>query len=128
MITYEQVKKAMIHPPPELMIDLFNDIGKTVSNHPGCINESNPFNFLKESGKFCISATSIQSDYIAFVMGKHKDSEFPTDVMKMFFDLDNQFKVQFAKIQGKEIDGCIYLIHRTGRKYDLQNVYDNIYA
>lgn len=128
MITYEQVKKAMIHPPPELMIDLFNDLGKLISTHPDCVNESNPFSYLKAAGKFCISATSIQSDYIAFVMGKHKESNFPTEVMQMFFDLDTDFKVQFAKIQGKEIDGCIYLIHRSGKKYDLQKVYDNIYA
>jgi len=128
MITYAQVKKAMINPPPEPLVSIFNDLGVWISQHPYCINDKNPFEKLAQKGSFCISATSIQSNYIAFVLGKHNVSEFPVEVMNLFYDIDPKFAMQYGKIKGKEIDGCIYLIHQGDTKYDLQEVYQKIYA
>ncbi len=127
MITYEQVKKAMNNPPSEHMVHLYNDLGDYINEHPLCVNDENPFNKLDPSGNFCISATSIQSKYIAFVLGKHMDSKFPEDVISTFFNIDNSYKVQFGQIKGKEIDGCICLIHQSSTSFNLQKVYDHIY-
>ncbi|MEM9824209.1 MAG: hypothetical protein AAF985_24200 [Bacteroidota bacterium] len=127
MITYEQVKKAMNNPPTEDMVHMYNDLGDYISEHPLCVNDDNPFSKLNPSGNFCISATSIQSKYIAFVLGKHMDSQFPEDVIHTFFNIDNCYKVQFGQIKGKEIDGCICLIHQERSNFDLQKVYDHIY-
>ena len=127
MITYEQVKKAMNNPPTEDMVHLYNDLGDYISEHPLCVNDDNPFSKLNTSGNFCISATSIQSKYIAFVLGKHMDSQFPEDVIRTFFNIDSVYKVQFGQIKGKEIDGCICLIHQEHSNFDLQKVYDHIY-
>lgn len=128
MITYAQVKKAMFNPPPEPFVDIFNELGLVISQHPSCVNDKNPFEQLKTIGKFCISATSIQSNYIAFVLGKHIDSHFPTEVMEIFFNIDSAFKIQYGKIKGNEIDGCIYLIHTQNKEFDLQEAYQSIYA
>ncbi|MEM9917360.1 MAG: hypothetical protein AAF990_04650 [Bacteroidota bacterium] len=128
MITYDQVKMAMTNPPAEELIDLFNEISQKISVHPDNINDDNPFDKLYQAGKFCISATSIQSDYIAFVLGKHVETVIPPDIMSIFFDLDNYFKLQFTKISGKEIDGFMYLIHTNERQYNLKAVYENIYS
>lgn len=128
MITYAQVKKAMFNPPPEPFVIIFNEIGLSISQHPLCIADKNPFNKLKGSDSFCISATSIQSNYIAFVLGKACESEFPADIMQLFFNIDTDFKVQYGKIKGEEIDGCIYLIHQQEEKFDLQKAYRSIYA
>ena len=127
MITYEQVKKAMINPPCEELVHLYNDLGKEISLHPKCINEDNPFRKLNETGTFCISATSIQSRYIAFVLGKHINSEFPQDIISKFFNVDSDYRVQFGQIRGKNIDGCICLVHKEEEKFDLQRIYDHIY-
>ena len=127
MITYEQVKKAMVNPPSEDLVHLYNDLGKEISHHPKCINEDNPFKKLSEGGSFCISATSIQSKYIAFVLGKHVQSEFPQEIIQLFFNVDNSYRVQFGQISGKNIDGCICLVHQEQKKYDLQKIYDHIY-
>ena len=127
MITYEQVKKAMVNPPPEDLVHLYNDLGREISQHPKCINEDNPFRKLTENGSFCISATSIQSKYIAFVLGKHVDCSFPQEVIQMFFNIENCYNVQFGQISGKNIDGCICLVHQEDEKYDLQKIYDHIY-
>lgn len=127
MITYEQVKKTMINPPAKDMVHLYNDLGKSISLHEKCINEDNPFKKLSEKGTFCISATSIQSQYIAFVLGKYVYSCFPEEIIHMFFNIDNEYHVQFGQIKGKNIDGCICLIHKENKKYDLQKIYDHIY-
>ena len=128
MITYAQVKKVMFNPPPEPFVIIFNDLGLSISEHPGCINDKNPFEKLVKKGSFCISATSIQSNYIAFVLGKHSKSAFPPEVMELFFNIDPEFQVQYGKIRGKGINGCIYVIHKQDRNFDLQTVYQNIYS
>ena len=128
MITYAQVKKAMFNPPPRPFVDIFNEIGTLISEHPSCVNDKNPFEKLSQSGSFCISATSIQSQYIAFVLGKHCSSQFPEEIMQLFFNIDPDFQIQYSKIKGKDIDGCIYLIHQEAEVFDLQEIYSNIYA
>lgn len=127
MITYDQVKEAMINPPTEDLVYLYNELGAYINSHPLCVLDDNPFEILNESGNFCISATSIQSDYIAFVLGKHMNSSFPPEVISSFFNVDNDYNIQFGKIDGKRINGCICLIHQQNKKYDLQEVYENIY-
>ncbi|HHS95606.1 MAG TPA: hypothetical protein ENJ45_03375, partial [Phaeodactylibacter sp.] len=74
MITYEMVKRAMVNPPREALVDLYNELGSYIMSHKDCINDKNPFDKLVRKNSFCISATSIQSKYIAFVLGKHRDS------------------------------------------------------
>ncbi|MEO1514151.1 MAG: hypothetical protein AAFV95_04035 [Bacteroidota bacterium] len=128
MITYEQVKMAMTNPPAEELIDLFNDISQKIAKHPDNIDDENPFDKLYEQGKFCISATSIQSNYIAFVLGKHVNTVIPANVMQLFYNLDYYFKMQFTKITGREIDGYMYLIHTDNQTYNLKEVYENIYS
>jgi len=127
MISYDQVMKVMANPPTEALIEMYNSISEIITNHPDCINEKNPFRKLTRSGTFCISATSIQSDYIAFVLGKNVENEFPAEVLNHFFNIDNAFRVQYGKIHGNQIDGCICLIHQQSEEYDLQEVYNYIY-
>ena len=128
MIPYAQVQEAMFNPPPKPFVDIFNELGSIISRHPECINDKNPFEKLHRPGSFCISATSIQTQYIAFVLGKHRDSHFPQDIMHLFFDIDPEFQMQYAKIRGQDIDGCIYLIHQEAEGFDLEEVYTSIYA
>ncbi len=128
MITYEMVKRAMVNPPVESLVDLYNDLGAHITNHENCINDENPFRKLGKKNSFCISATSIQTNYIAFVLGKHVKSIFPEDVISKFFNIPSEYKVQFGNITGKQIDGCICLIHLENQSYDLQVIYDKIYA
>ncbi len=128
MITYEMVKRAMINPPKEVLVDLYNELGGYITEHKNCINDENPFRYLGKKNSFCISATSIQTNYIAFVLGKHVRSAFPEEVIRKFFNISTDFKVQFGNISGKQIDGCICLIHMQDAPYDLQLVYDKIYA
>ncbi len=127
MITYEQVKKAMTNPPTEDLVHMYNDLGDYISEHSLCVNDENPFSKLNDNGNFCISATSIQSKYIAFVLGKHMDSHFPEEIIQTFFNIESTYKVQFGQIKGKEIDGCICLVHQESVNFDLQKVYDHIY-
>lgn len=128
MITYEMVKKAMVNPPAEELVDLYNDLGNCITENTNCINDENPFRKLGKKDSFCISATSIQTKYIAFVLGKHVESIFPSEVISRFFNVDTEYKVQYGHITGKQIDGCICLIHREKVPYDLQTIYDKIYA
>jgi hypothetical protein len=127
MITYEMVTRAMVKPPTEDLVDLYNELYDYIAGHPGCINDKNPTQKLGISGTFYVSATDIQSNYIAFVLGKRADSAFPTDVIAKFFNMPTNYKMQFAGVTGRELDGCICLIHMEERDYDLQEVYDDIY-
>ena len=127
MISYEQVKQAMENPPTIDLVELYNDLCESITKHPDCVTDSNPFEKLFMNGRFCISATSIQSKYIAFVLGKHVKSVFPDDIIHRFFDIRCDFKIQFGKIFGNQIDGCICLIHRENNNYDLQEIYNHIY-
>lgn len=128
IISYQRVKNAMLVPPPEDLVDLFNYMGEKLSNHDHCIQDSNPFDKLFPSGGFCISATSIQKDYIAFVLGKHAQANFPTEIMSEFFDLGLEYTVQFGLVQGEDINGCIFLIHYDDEEFDLKDVYAHIYS
>lgn len=127
-ITYDQVQEAMINPPSRQLVELFNELGETIIDHCNYIHDDEPFRKLFDKDKFCISATSIQSEYIAFVLGKHISSQFPTEIIQLFFDINNDFKLQFANIPGNEIDGCICLVHQRSKAFDLQRVYEHIYA
>ena len=127
MISYDQVMKVMANPPTEALIEMYNSISEIIMGHPDCVNDKNPFRKLARSGTFCISATSIQSNYIAFVLGKNVENEFPAEVLNHFFSIDNAFQVQYGKIHGNQIDGCICLIHQEKNEYDLQEVYNYIY-
>jgi len=134
MISYKKVSRVLQNPPSENLVDLYNEIDLRITNHELCVNEDEPLKYLHEAdiygkvlGKFCISATSIQSKYVAFVLGKHVDSTFPEDVIKMFFNVENDYKMQFGKIKGKKIDGCICLLHQEDNNFDLQRIYDSIY-
>ncbi len=128
IITYEQVKNAMTNPPPRELVDLFNDLSISINQHPLCISEKKPFNKLCKPGSFCVSATSIQSGYIAFVLGKHVQSKFPEEIISQFFNLDFQFKLQFGIIKGEQIDGCICLVHICKEHFNLNEVYNHIYS
>ena len=119
--------KVMDNPPTEALIEMYNAISGIIMNHPDCVNEKNPFRKLTKPGRFCISATSIQSKYIAFVLGKNVENEFPSEVINHFFSIDNTFQVQYGKIHGNQIDGCICLVHQENDEYDLQEVYNYIY-
>ncbi len=127
MISYEQVISVLSPPPTEDIIDLYNRLDLLISKHPKCVNDKNPFSKLQEGDTFCISATSIQSRYIAFVLGKSTSTVFPHEVINLFFDIDSDYRVQFGKISGEQIDGCICLIHQEDSNYSLQTVYDEIY-
>ncbi|MEM1323138.1 MAG: hypothetical protein AAGG75_22930 [Bacteroidota bacterium] len=128
MITYEQVKSVMSDPPSVELIDLFNDISRQLSKIPGYTDNKNAYDQLQDVGNFCISATSIQSEYIAFVLGKHVQFAFPQEVLKLFFNIETHYKLQFSRIEGNMIDGCICLIHQGNQNFDLQSVYDHIYS
>jgi len=128
MITYDQVKSAMSSPPARELVDLFNSMSLDISRHETCINDENPFDrLMKEKDSFCISATSIQSKYIAFVLGKNVESTFPPEVIQMFYNIESCYKLQFGQIGGKQIDGCICLIHKEEKNFNLQKVYEYIY-
>lgn len=134
MISYQKVTRVLQNPPPEDLVDLYNEIDYKICSHTSCVDEDEPLKHLYETdrkgellGKFCVSATSIQSKYVAFVLGKHVDAEFPGDIIQLFFNIENCYKMQFGKIKGKKIDGCICLIHQEKTNYDLQRVYDSIY-
>lgn len=127
MISYDQVMQAMDNPPSESLIEIYNKLSEALTNHPDCINDKNPFRRLSKPGTFCISATSIQSRYVAFVLGKNVINEFPSDIINQFFNIDHAFRVQYGKIKGNQIDGCICLIHQEETEYDLQKVYNYIY-
>lgn len=128
MISYEKVQRVLKNPPTVDMVELYNDMDRNISTHPMCVNEEEPLQYLKEAGKFCISATSIQSKYIAFVLGKNVISTFPDDVIQLFFNIESDYKMQFGKIKGEKIDGCICVIHQESTDFDLQKIYDNIYS
>ncbi len=128
MITYEQVESSMMNPPSREIIDTYNELGQTILSHPLCIKEQNKYKEKFALGKFCICATSIQPDYIAFVLGKHINSKFPDEIINLFFDVDTNYRVQFGKITGKNVDGCICIIHKKVKNYDLQVIYEHIYA
>jgi len=134
MISYQKVTRVLQNPPPEDLVDLYNEIDYKICSHDSCVDEDEPLKHLYETdpkgqllGKFCVSATSIQSKYVAFVLGKHVDAEFPGDIIQLFFNVENCYKMQFGKIKGKKIDGCICLIHQESTNFDLQRVYDSIY-
>ena len=134
MINYKKVSRVLQNPPPEDLVDLYNELDSQISSHDLCVNEDDPLKHLYETdisgkikGKFCVSATSIQSKYVAFVLGKHVESTFPEDVIRMFFNVENNYKMQFGKIKGKKIDGCICLVHQEDSNFDLQRIYDSIY-
>ena len=127
MISYEQVKSAVKPAPNEDLVSLYNELDQKVTKHTFCINEINPFGKIYKKDHFCISATSIQSNYIAFVLGKHSKSNFPSDMMQIFFGIDSLYSLQYGEIEGKQIDGCIIVIHKDNDKLDLQKVYDHIY-
>ncbi len=127
MISYDQVMKVMDNPPTEALIEMYNTISEAIMNHPDCVNDKNPFRKLSRPGTFCISATSIQSKYIAFVLGKNVKNEIPPEVITHFFNIDSSFRVQYGKIQGSQVDGCICLVHQENEEYILQDVYNFIY-
>ena len=134
MISYKKVSRVLQNPPPEDLVDLYNELDLQISVHELCVNEDEPLKYLHETdhqgkvtGKFCVSATSIQSKYVAFVLGKHVESVFPNDIIQMFFNVENDYKMQFGKIKGKKIDGCICLVHQEETNFDLQRIYDSIY-
>lgn len=134
MISYKKVSRVLQNPPPRDLVDLYNEIDAEISNHTCCVTEDEPLKHLYEInskgeliGKFCVSATSIQSKYVAFVLGKHAKTEFPSDIIKLFFNIETNYQMQFGKIKGKKIDGCICLIHQEDKNFDLQRVYDSIY-
>ncbi len=128
MISYKQVESSMINPPPREIIDIYNYLGELILDHPMCIKEQTSYKEKFALGKFCICATSIQPDYIAFVLGKHVDTIFPEEIISLFFNVDNAFSVQFENIEGKNVDGCICLIHACDHKFNLKAVYDNIFS
>ena len=128
MISYEQVQASMLNPPSKAIIDIYNDLGQRILNHPLCIKEQKAYKDKFALGKFCICATSIQPDYIAFVLGKHIQTGFPEDIIQLFFNIDNAFNVQFGNIKGKNVDGCICLIHQKDQNFDLQQVYNHIFS
>ena len=127
MISYDQVIKVMDNPPTEALIEMYNSISDSIMNHPDCVNDKNPFRKLSRPGTFCISATSIQSKYIAFVLGKNVNNEIPPEINNHFFTIDNNFRVQYGKIQGSRVDGCICLVHQEVIEYNLEEVYNYIY-
>ncbi|HFC00309.1 MAG TPA: hypothetical protein ENJ53_05845 [Phaeodactylibacter sp.] len=134
MISYKKVSRVLQNPPPKDLVDLYNEIDARISNHTYCVTEDEPLKYLDEVnvkgelvGKFCVSATSIQSKYVAFVLGKNAKTTFPNDIIQMFFNIENCYKMQFGRIKGKKIDGCICLIHQEDENFDLQRVYDSIY-
>lgn len=127
IISYQRVKDAMLIPPPEDLVDLFNDLIERVQIHPDCIQDSNPFDKLLPKAGFCLCATSIQKEYVALVFGKHEDAVFPEEIMRVFFELDSSYSVQYEKIKGEDIDGCIFVIHYEDEDFDANDIYREIY-
>lgn len=128
MVSYERIQEAVYPTPPKHLIQLFNDLESKISAHPLCVNDMDPFSKLSKKGSFCLSATSIQSDYIAFVLGKYHKSHFPEDILQMIFNIPTTYQLQFQEISGKRINGCICVIHQRSNDMDLQKVYDYIYC
>ena len=127
IISYQRVKDAMIIPPPEDLVDLFNDLVEQIQIHAECIQDSNPFDKLLPDCGFCLCATSIQKEYVALVLGKHQEGQFPVEIMGMFFELDSEYTVQYEKIKGEDIDGCIFVIHYEDEGFDASDIYREIY-
>lgn len=128
MISYERVQEA-IHPaPPKHLVQLFNELEEKISAHPKCINDIDPFTKLVDRDTFCLSATSIQSNYVAFVLGKYHVSSFPEEVIQLLFNIPTEYSLQFKEITGKRINGCICVIHMMNEKLNLTEVYDHIYS
>ncbi len=128
MISYDRVKRAVNPAPPLDLIQLFNELEEKVCAHPNCINDLDPFAKLKDDGSFCLSATSIQSNYVAFVLGKYHNSSFPEEVIQLLFNIPTDYSLQFKEIEGRRINGCIVVIHLMEEKLDLQKIYDHIYS
>ena len=128
IISYQRVKDAMLIPPPEDLVDLFNELVEKIQNHPDCVQDSNPFGMLFPEKGFCLCATSIQKEYVAIVLGKHGEGQFPAEVMNLFFELDQSYSVQYKKIQGEDIDGCIFILHYEDEDFDAEEIYRNIYS
>lgn len=126
-LTYQQIQAVIDPPPSERLVRVFNQLEESICQHPGCVTEEFPFHHLKSKGNFCITASSIQSKYIAIVLGKHVETDFPAEVIQMFFNVDAVIKLQFAKIRGIEYDGCITCLHEENGFFDLQKIYDLIY-
>jgi len=74
-----------------------------------------------------MTATSIQQEYIAFVLGKHVSNVFPAEIMEQFFNLDSEYRMQYEAIKGDDIDGCIFVIHQEDAEFDLKKIYEGIY-
>lgn len=125
MITYEQVQLSMPHPPPKELVNLYNELGDKLIDHPSFVRSRHEL-YIKDS--FCICATSIQSKYVAFVLGKYAYSDFPEEIVQLFFNIHSQYRVQFGNIDGSRVDGCICVIHSEGKTYNLQQVYEHIYS
>lgn len=126
-LTYNQIKATISPPPSKNLVDIFNDLELFIENHNNCVKEEFPFAHLKQPGNFCITASSIQSKYVAIVLGKHVDTQFPADIIQQFFNVDTHIKLQFAKIKGIQYDGCIACLHEEKGFFDLQKIYDLIY-
>lgn len=126
-LTYEQIKTVIDPPPSPKLIGIFNELENRIAEHPACVTEEYPFEYLANVGSFCITASSIQSKYIAIVLGKHVETNFPAEVMQHIFNIDPSIKLQFAKIKGLEYDGCISCLHEENGFFDLQKIYDMIY-
>lgn len=127
MISYDQVKSVVSPAPNEELVGLYNEIDAMMTAHSNCINEINPFSKLYQKDHFCVSATSIQTNYIAFVLGKHHDSLFPGTLMTNLFNVESKFLMQYGEIPGRQINGCIVVFHKEPKKLDLQKIYDHIY-
>lgn len=126
-LTYQQIKSVVSPAPSENLVNIFNQLEYNIADHPNCITEEFPFKHLSTNGNFCITASSIQSKYVAIILGKHVDTTFPPEIIQMFFNVDPTIKLQFAKIKGLEYDGCITCFHEEKGFFDLQRIYDLIY-
>jgi hypothetical protein len=126
MITYEMVKRAMVYPPTEDLVDLYNELGAYITSHKSCVQDEKPFEKLNENN-FCISATSIQSKYITFILGKKAQINLPEEIVATFFNISSEYKLQFGQITGKDINGCMFLIHQEEKDFNIQLIYNKIY-
>ena len=126
-LTYNQIKSVIDPPPSKDLVDIFHKLEDQIATFEGCVTEEHPFKYLDTVGNFCVTASSIQSKYVAMVLGKHVKTEFPAEVIQMFFNVDPQIKLQFARIKGIEYDGCILCLHQEQGFFDLQKIYDVIY-
>ena len=126
-LTYNQIKSVIDPPPSEHLVDIFHNLENTICSYDGCVTEEFPFKYLEHQGNFCITASSIQSKYVAIILGKHVNTTFPPEVIQLFFNVNPRIKLQFAKIKGIEYDGCIICLHEEPGFFDLQKIYDLIY-